>query len=721
MKDSKQTKPWWLSEPLSIVMLGGSIIDYADIVGVGPDGAKGLPWDPEALAQSAKRANATASHLCPMSGHVDGRTLLYAHKSPGDPQPGFDYLAQLVEHHKSAGVRTVIYYNVHDVAPVFGRQHPDWICKRIDGSPKDDVYSGDPTFCLNGPWRDWAFDRLRELCSYPIDGIFYDGPVIFHDCCYCDYCRKQFEARFGCPMPPKSDIHHPDFAKLVEFQSDSLVAFMRESRDAIKSIRTDILFYMNSSGMGPTRVTGRDNRILAQYQDILASEGGFFYGDLMGTPLFKAGMGAKLLEAEASAAGIPTLVFDCMAHKPWTYAFMLPAVESKLMWASSVANGAGTWLASAVASDDEQTTATIAPLYEFAKRHRADLFETRSLAEIAIMVSKPTLNYYRGADVPLTDFTDAARGRSVGNVTQEIQGWYRALWSMQIPFDLVDDYNVENDDLSRYRMIVLPNAACMSRGVCAALDGFVRKGGVLVGTFETAAYDEFGQRTAGGGLGETFGVAFADSKAEGPRRWDYFFPHDRGPWLEGIELPYVPSPTYALNVKTLASAEAPLTFSEAQACRYGGVLPQDTNRPAMVVNRVADGTAIYFACDFGTALGEWRLVEHLRIVRNIVDHCAASPLRISNAPPSVEVSLRRRRDGQCVLLHLVNYTGGMHRPITRVVPLRDMQVQLRLEGKAAKVEALWANQPLEWSQKDGQVRFTVPELAECETIRITLG
>jgi len=408
-------------------------------------------------------------------------------------------------------------------------------------------------------------------------------------------------------------------------------------------------------------------------------------------------------------------------------------------------------------SMDEPSVEVVGEAYGFARRHRAELFETRSLAEVAVMVSKATLNYYAGADVPLTDFTDAARAAEAGNFLDELNGWYRALWSAQVPFDLIDEVSLEVPggppvggqvrDLSRYRMIVLPNAACLSSSACSALSEYVRGGGTLVATFETGLYDEVGRRVDRSPLAETFGVApaggskspsvaiggpdkpvaapqrrtqRAECPLEGPRRWDYLFAHGRGPWLDGIAATYIPSPAYALHVEAADTAEVPLTFSKPLADRYAG-LAEDSHCPAMMVNSFGAGRAIYFACDFGAALLKWRLGEHDQIVRNLVKVSAPSPVSVPDAPPSVEVSLRGTLDGREVLLHLVNYTGGMTRPMRRVVALRELLVELRVHRPVESVRALWSGRDLDFRATGDRVAFTLPVLAEYELVKVRLA
>jgi len=262
--------PWWLAEPLSILELG----DAFEVVAFGESG-----FDPAAVVARMADLNATAAHVFPMGLHLDGAHLFFKHTSADDPPPQFDYLAGWLAHAKPAGLRTVVYFNVHSARGQYARMCPQWQQRRFDGSPKDDVYTIDSTFCVNSPWRDWVHARIRDLLAYDIDGIFFDGPVVFADCCYCDSCKAFYRERYGVELPDKKDVGHPDFVRLIEFQSDSIARFMADARSVIRAVKAHVLFYMNSNPLGPGRASGRDNRKLAPHQDILASEGGFLYGD----------------------------------------------------------------------------------------------------------------------------------------------------------------------------------------------------------------------------------------------------------------------------------------------------------------------------------------------------------------------------------------------------------------------------------------------------------
>ena len=65
----------------------------------------------------------------------------------------------------------------------------------------------------------------------------------------------------------------------------------------------------------------------------------------------------------------------------------------------------------------------------------------------------------------------------------------------------------------------------------------------------------------------------------------------------------------------------------------------------------------------------------------------------------------------------VNNTGDMQRPITEIIPLRDVKVRLRRSG-VKSVRALWLEKDLPFRQ-DGEVcEFTVPDLKLYEVISV---
>jgi len=88
---------------------------------------------------------------------------------------------------------------------------------------------------------------------------------------------------------------------------------------------------------------------------------------------------------------------------------------------------------------------------------------------------------------------------------RHVFAWYRELYRRTVTADFVRP----TDDLSRYRAVIVPSLFVASGEARANLDAYVRGGGRLLVTFQSAITDENGHVTPGGylgGLADTLGV-----------------------------------------------------------------------------------------------------------------------------------------------------------------------------------------------------------------------
>ena len=219
-------QPWWEREPLRIIDLTTSMsqIDYRD---------------PARLAQDKAALGYNAEHLeiMAMPAGLDDRGFFLKVKLAR-------WLmaitwAAIFPRPKNTGIRVFIYFNVHYYTMRFAAEHPDWREIRQNGKPLDRVYDTGASFCVNTPWREWVFQVIRDLAAYPIDGIFYDGPIYRPDTCYCRYCRAKFRKRYGTDMPPKA-TNRQTVSAAFEFQADSIADFLHDTQRYLKSENPEI-------------------------------------------------------------------------------------------------------------------------------------------------------------------------------------------------------------------------------------------------------------------------------------------------------------------------------------------------------------------------------------------------------------------------------------------------------------------------------------------------
>jgi len=701
MAASKDVVGWWERKPLRIMEVTESFRDL---------GAGSAAEDAQIRADH--HANVEHFHCMSINAGMDDMRFFFKTSVAG--QPHVDRLAAYLPEAHRRGIKVIVYVNVHWYSMEFARKHPEWVQIKEDGQPLDGVYKTGTSFCVNSAYREWVFQIVRDLCAYDIDGIFYDGPIFFASTCYCPACQAKYRARYGTDLPRKSDRRGADFIKLLEFQSDSLVDFLHDTREVIKSINPQIAFYMNGGGRTANWPTARLNRKLVVEQDLLGSEGGFIYGDLRMTPLWKPGCEAKLMEAQAG--GKPTVIFDCAGHKSWNW-YTLPEAEIELLYADTIANAGNVWFA--VFPDDvgQPELRAIARMNAHVRDNAAYYTDTRSAAEVALVWSDVTANFYLGSEVARSDFTANIQGSEAGNVYAEFAGFYDALFRNHVPFDVVDDVTLEREDLSRYRLIVLPNVAAMSAGAAERLRAWVQDGGTLLGSFETSLYDATGHRLDHFQLGDLFGVQ-ASNIVEGPRRWDYVTPVlGEHALLSGITKRWFPSPAYYLQV-ALKGGRGLLNFTEALAGSYDHI-PVTSSDPALVVNRVGDGYGVYLAGDAGNCIDRFRFREYYQLVGNLVRWAAPSPVVLGNAPSSLEVVLRAQRDPDRLLLHLVNFTGDMQRPINHINVVKNLHITLRGVCEVTGVRALRAGVDLAWTLNEGTLECVLPRVEAYEVVVVS--
>jgi hypothetical protein len=691
-------KRWWQSKPLRIIDVTSSI----DRVGTVP---------PAELAEWKANSGFDSEHLeiMEMQGGLDDQGFYFKSKVAGRVNP--DYLRQYIAEAHKRGIRVLIYFNVHWYKTSFGAKHPEWRQITESGLPLEGVYDNGTDFCLNTPWREWCFQVLRDLAAYGIDGVFYDGPVYRSDTCYCDHCRAKYRRLHGEEMPSKQTRTGKQFKRLLDFQVASMAEFFRDSNRVLKSISPDIAFYVNGGVRGANWATARINRELVQYQDLLGSEGGFISGDLTRVPLWKPGLTARMLETQAG--GKPTVIFTAAAHKPWTFS-LLPKPELRLLYAGTIANAASVWMGLSPFDLKQPEMEAIAGMNRFVEKNSSYYVGTRSEARVAVVWSETTANFYAGSPAQMIDIDRIQSRSAVGNVDQEFSGISEALLRAHVPFDVIDDVTLERESLERYAAIFLPNVACMSDKSAARLQAYVESGGNLFATFETSLYDDTGIRRNNFALAPLFGVA-AGSRIAGPRNWDFMkgvSPH----WILGnIGRELLPSSLYYVQVKP-DGAEVPVRFTVPLKGRYDGI-PGLSPDPAVAVKQTGKGTAVYFAGDFGNTVASFHLPEFLALAANAASRMAPLPVTVENVPGSVEVVWRSQQGGRRKLLHLVNFTGEMTRPITRVLPAMNVTVTLAQGERAARAYTLMRPQSLPVT-KDGQgrARVVVPRVDEYEVV-----
>jgi hypothetical protein len=334
----------------------------------------------------------------------------------------------------------------------------------------------------------------------------------------------------------------------------------------------------------------------------------------------------------------------------------------------------------------------------------------------------------------LSDNTRVFYGRNSGQVEERylanVFGTFRTVVEEHLPVTTICDWNLNAADLAKYKVLLLPNAACLSEVQCAAVREFVERGGGLVASLDTSLCDQFGEPRQDFALADLLGVHHAGviSADARPEELDVNFAKglDANYWEKrkstfGLRFTPRSASEGAIPTRSVSEGSEPtrnvskdgnLTrsvseglFTDPRLAKLSGddamifkgpairVKPdegvsslarmwphgtpeQGDSPPAVVAREFGRGRVVYFAAGLDAAYFSYPY-PYQRVA-------LASAIRwAANAPPPVEVQapmcvhatvFRQRKDGKRrLLIHLFNdvNTTAFHGLPNDDVPLRE--------------------------------------------------
>ena len=122
------------------------------------------------------------------------------------------------------------YSGVVDMKAV--EDHPDWGVVGPDGSYS--LCMGMTTTCLNSDYDDtYMIPQLLEIIDkYDVDGFWLDGENWGVVPCYCDRCKKQFQAEYGIDHAPLNR-KDPDWDKWTEMSRRNFERHLQKITSAV--------------------------------------------------------------------------------------------------------------------------------------------------------------------------------------------------------------------------------------------------------------------------------------------------------------------------------------------------------------------------------------------------------------------------------------------------------------------------------------------------------
>lgn len=239
----------------------------------------------------------------------------------------------------------------------------------------------------------------------------------------------------------------------------------------------------------------------------------------------------------------------------------------------------------------------------------------------------------------------------------------------------------------------------MSDGEAGVLKNYVRNGGNLIATYATSLYDADGRERKDYALSELFGVNYAGKK-ENTRRDNYqYILNKKHPLVEAdspqTELLF--NAGYTALCKPAKDAQVICTCVptiQNQPPDKSWVEKFSTEHPTVVENNYGKGRVIYFANQPDVLSYLIGHPDPRNLLLRSFRYLAGNTIPVeTNAPSSVNIGLTKSltKPGQYIL-SLVNTTSGPVRPIRELIPVNNIRVKFRLEGRSVSQHEILACQ-----------------------------
>ncbi len=294
-------------------------------------------------------------------------------------------------------------------------------------------------------------------------------------------------------VPPRgTDAASPAYRKYYAVYMQRIADVWQLWQSVATEKRADLVYVGNLGGGIQTVKNVKD----------LAAVAHWFNADFQGrsgdTPLWICAQQGRVAQSVMKGRTI-TNVTGSYSNSAITWRHSAkPAAETTMWMAQTAASGMVPWFHWLGAKPDDQRWKNVGrDFFQWLARNEAHFRNRRSVADLAVLYPQRTIAFDRQPDG--------------GQTSENLQGLYFALLEGRFAFDFVHEDDLGADTLSRYRALLMPNAAFLGDRQCDQIRQYVAGGGSVLATYETSRYDEWGALRTELALGDLFSV-----RATGP-------------------------------------------------------------------------------------------------------------------------------------------------------------------------------------------------------------
>ena len=645
-------------------------------------------------------------------------------------QEGDDVLRDIVRACHDAGFKVIARVDFRGVKKEIFDQHPDWFGKDASGNPFVLNYTRIPLYvpCYDSYYRnEHALEFISHLFDkYNIDGIWHNS-VQMDGICHCDRCQAQHMADTGKGLPVPGKSTQADIGAYYEWKATRASNHLATIRGKIKEYGEDKAYAAEVFGMYdvsyPIR-TGIDLYSVREPFDFLVSVN-FLTENRREIEYKNLGYSASIIRFLKALHPEKQAVILFGQNGTSHRYIMEPDVDSRIFLWEAIASGGGLWNCSFTgqhpgATYDRRNAMLTADAFRFISEHGNAFDGHLPVEEVSIYYSKATRTHF-GSDDRYADRFGAF-----------IQGVERMCRDNHLQYGFLPDRDLSPEILSKVKVLILPNVACMSDAEVQIISDWVGQGGKLLATFETSIYDEKGNKRDDFALGKLFGCSSTGEVVD--TQMDcYQWINDHNlivtPKMKGTKMLINSGETLLCDVASetsqMVSSYMPRITNQSPEMAWHPESEMTSSHPTLLVNTFGKGKVVYFANQPDRMNHLMGHPDFSDLLYGSVRHLLGDQVMVrTNAPASVHIWLSEKdiNGEKGYVVSLVNHTGGTERPLRSLTPVHNIEVTLNLSGNHPwKDNVLRKEGKLKVSQKNGTVTLKIDRLDEFVSVALTEG
>ena len=629
----------------------------------------------------------------------------YRSKFLGDTNP----FGALVDGARAQNMHIMARVDPHAIHDDAASAHPEWVAVDAYGNPRRHwAYPDVWVTCAYGDYNtEYMPEIVREIVrDYDIDAIFanrWQG----HGVCYCASCTDRFREKSGFALPHTSSPEDAAWLAWVEWRRSRLTSLVVDWDRAVQAVRPSARFIPN---MGGASLMEFDLATIEAHCPFLVVDHQGRHGL---EPAWMAGRNAKRIRAT-------------FRNRPVVLITSVGLEEPEYRWKDSVTSGPEitTWIADGAAHGmlpwftkfngvicDPRWIEPVRQGFDLHASIEPVLEVTQPACEIALLDATTTLRLY--------DWTERVAAEA------DEKGFYQALVEAGLAFEFVSDHAMTADILNRFRVLILPNARCLSDAQCALLSDWVDRGGSLVVAGESAMAFEDGTSRKECGLGPVLGTKSL-SVPRGPCKNTYVEiadDHDVNRGYDGAKR--IIGGLRLMDVAAAAGTETPFLYvPHFPDLPMEEVYARDAAiAPAVVTQTTpAGGRTVHIPWNIGATFWAVLAQDHQRLIENAVRFALGRRAAVEISGLGVfDVGVREGETD--TLVNLVNLVNPMmwKAPIRDLYPAGPVDISIALPAGATNVQARLAvaKTDIAITETAERISVTVPRIDILESVHLT--